>query len=93
MRKVEEISFLTADQVICKFDSGEKRVFIPTKHLKGAFFKAIVEGGKLKDLKVGSLGELYWENAAKIKDLNGIDQLCAYDVSPEFIYNNSEPIF
>jgi hypothetical protein len=38
---------------------------------------------KIKEVKIGLMGELYWENI-----INTDDEVLDYDVSPEFTYFN-----
>ena len=43
-------------------------------------------------VKIGELGELYWENLAEMKNLEGELIKCAYDISPDLAYMKSQPI-
>ena len=45
-----------------------------------------------KAAKVDEFGEIFWQDVAEIVDLNGEKIACEYDLSPEFVYHNSEPI-
>jgi hypothetical protein len=42
--------------------------------------------------KIGDFGQIYWDNILKMRDLEGALIPCEYDLSPEFVYENSTPI-
>ena len=54
------------------------------------YARRIFDADVFRQAKIGSLGEIYWENIAEIKMLDGKIQPCNYDISPEFAYLNSE---
>ena len=82
--------------VICKFNNGEVRKLDVNKvfaeRQNDAYAKKILNPSIFKSVKIGEFGQLYWENMAQIKDLNGQLIQCEYDMSPEFIYHNSTHI-
>jgi hypothetical protein len=45
-----------------------------------------------KAAKIGSFGEIYGEEIAEMKDYDGSIIPCNYDMSPEFVYQNSTKI-
>lgn len=54
------------------------------------YFKILAKPEAFAKVKVGTLGEIYWENIATIKDLDGSILPCNFDFSPEFIYANAK---
>ena len=42
-----------------------------------------------KTVKIGELGQIYWLDAAQMKDERGNSIKCEYDMSPEFVYHHS----
>ena len=92
MDKITDISFLELFKILCTFNNGEQRILDLTLILNDKYSKKICNEGIFKQAKVGSLGEIYWEGIAEIKDLNGNVIPCEYDISPEFAHMNSIPI-
>ena len=48
-----------------------------------------MDNNTYKAAKIGSFGEIYWENVGEMKDYDGTIIACAYDISPEFAYYHS----
>jgi len=94
MKKITKISFENPFKLNCLFNNGENRVLDLEKVLDKTqkYSKKIFEGDTFSNAKIGSFGEIYWENLAEIKKLNGEIVSCEYDISPEFAYLKSEPI-
>ena len=42
-----------------------------------------------KNVKIGHLGQLYWQNIATMLDYDGKVIKCEFDLSPEYVYNYS----
>lgn len=60
------------------------------KTLKGKYANKILNNEAVfKSALIGDFGEIYWANVAEITDLNGNKTPCEYDMSPEFVYQNS----
>lgn len=43
-------------------------------------------------VKLGSFGELFWDEIVEIQELNGSVSSCNDDISPEFVYAHSEAV-
>jgi hypothetical protein len=92
MKKIIKIEFCENNQIICHFDNNELRIIDLSKTIKDKYITKILSDETIfKSAKIGEFGELYWANAAEIKDLNGKIIPCEYDISPEFAYYNSKP--
>ena len=80
--------------IVCLFNNGELRKF----SLEPIFFskvdKSIIDSifseNKFNTVKIGTLGQLFWENVATMKDEKGNSISCEYDISPEFVYHHSK---
>ena len=76
-----------------KFNNGEVKKLFVEPILKNESNQLIAEkilkADFFKQVKIGDLGQIYWQNAAFMKDENGNTISCEYDMSPEFIYHNS----
>lgn len=94
MKKIVKISILKPFIIICTFDNGEIRSLnleaILNKNHK--FEKKVLKEKIFNTVKIGMNGELYWENVAEIKTLEGEIISCEYDICPDFVYINSEQI-
>lgn len=92
-KKVIHISFNGPFKLLCHFNSGEKRVLDLEKTLDKSqkYSSKIFEDDTFYQAEVGPMGQIYWENIAEIRTLNGKIELCEYDISPEFAYENSQP--
>ena len=97
MLKLKEIVEINFFSIICKFTNGEVRKLEIDKILEAKkedlYVKKILMPVVFNSVKIGELGQLYWDNVAQIKDENGILRPCEYDMSPEFVYYNSQLIF
>jgi len=54
--------------------------------------KKLIDNDTYKTAKIGSFGEIYWENVGEMKNYDGTIIACEYDISPEFAYYNSTKI-
>ena len=94
MKKIEKILIKQPYQLICVFNNGEKRL-LDLKNVvdeDDKYFKKIFNPHVFHQTKIGELGELYWDNLAEIKNLDGDLIKCAYDISPDLAYMKSQPI-
>ena len=93
MIKTLEVIEAKPDILICKFNNGETRRLdlnqILKTQTKDIFLQIIIEKNKNKTVKIGEFGQLCWENAAHMKDLDGKSFECEYDMSAEIVYHNS----
>ena len=93
MIKAEKIIEAKPYYIICRFNNGEvKKLFVEPiilqqKNIFGA--EKILDSQIFPLVKIGELGQLYWENIAQMKDEKGKIISCEYDMSPEFVYQNS----
>lgn len=94
MKRVVEISVSKPFKLLCLFNNGENRVLDLEKVLdrNQKFTKAIFNDNVFTNVKIDSFGGIFWEGIAEIKDLDGTTKPCEYDISPEFVYHNSDPI-
>jgi len=90
MHKIENISLLEPYKILCHFTNGEKRVLDLASSLNDKYSKKIFSENQFNKVKLGSLGEIYWEGIGEIRGLNGEIEPCNYDISPEFAYFNSK---
>ena len=94
MYKVTNISILDEFQIQCTFNTGETKLLDVSKSLdiKNKFVQKLMDNNTYKAAKIGSFGEIYWENVGEMKDYDGTIIACAYDISPEFAYYHSTKI-
>jgi len=92
MIKAQEIVAIESFSIICKFNNGEVKKLDVDKVLPAndEFAQKILNTSTFNSVRVGSLGQLYWENSAEMKDEKGNIIPCEYDLSPEFVYYNSK---
>ena len=91
MLRPKEILAINDFKITFKFNNEEVRV-IDLGHVlseKDKFSDKILQPEVFNTVKIGFLGQFYWENMAEMKDEKGKIILCEYDLSPEFIYHNS----
>lgn len=94
MIKVKNINKIDGYTLELLFNNGEikqldfKRII--DNNEKDIYIKKLVNLEKFCQVRVGDLGEIYWENLATIKELDGSIVPCNYDCSPEFIYANAK---
>ena len=92
--KIEQIIIKQPYQLICVFNNKEKRLL----DLRDVLDETDKYAGKVFNLstfnqvKIGELGELYWEDLAEMKNLKGELIECAYDISPDLAYMKSQPL-
>ena len=83
-------------EIVCEFNNGEVKKINMEHILKNNTANVNTQKLLTPDFFVtvalGELGQLYWNNTAKMKDAQGNYFVCEYDVSPEFIYFNSVSI-
>jgi hypothetical protein len=94
MFRITNISILDAFQIQCSFNTGETKVLDLKKSLdiNNKYVKKLIKNDTYKNAKIGSFGEIYWEGIAEMKDFDGSIIPCEYDMSPEFVYQNSTKI-
>ena len=94
MKKIIDITFKEPYKILCYFNTGEKRMLNLKKILdpQQKYAKKVFDDNVFYRAKVGDFGEIYWDNLAEIKDLDGKYISCVYDISPELIYSNSIPV-
>jgi hypothetical protein len=94
MIKVNNITKIENYCIEILFNNGEQKTIdfkpIIDNNYNDIFIKKLLNINQFKQAKVGTLGEIYWENMATMKDTNGGVITCNYDCSPEFIYMNSK---
>jgi len=91
MNRIINISIQENFRILYSFKNGEQRIFGMPKVLNPdkKFVNKIFNTEVFKNAKIGSFGEIYWNNIAEMRGLKGEIIPCEYDISPEFIYSNS----
>ncbi len=90
MVKLSKIEFSENNEILCRFENGELRLFNVRDSIQDRYIDIIVSDNKIfKSAQIGKFGEIYWSDMGEIKDLKGNVILCEYDISPEFVYENS----
>lgn len=93
----KEILRVESFTIVCKFNNGEVRKLEVDKvfanKLDDVYIWKVLTQPVFDLVKIGEFGQLYWENVAQMKDLDGSMIPCEYDMSPEFVYHNSTSIF
>lgn len=94
MLKIIEIKTIDRYSIVCKFNNEEIKKIDLDQALSAAdkYAHKIMSPDIFRQVKIGELGQLYWENVAEMKDLNGHMISCEYDLSPEFVYYNSKEV-
>lgn len=93
MIKVKSINKIEDYTLELLFNNGEiKKIDFKTiidKNVNDVYVQKLKNLQNFSQVKVGELGEIYWENLASIKELNGDMVPCNYDSSSEFVYANA----
>ena len=93
MNKIIEITEIGKYYCMCMFSNGEvKKINVEPliKTHADNLTKDFFDFSVFKEVKIGSMGQLYWSNCSTMKDEAGNIISCEYDISPEFIFYNSE---
>lgn len=88
--KIEKIKDFT---LVIRFENNE----LKTLNIKALDFssysKSIIdklfEKNVFEKVKIGALGQIYWENVATMQDYDGKTIPCEFDISPEYVYLTS----
>jgi Protein of unknown function (DUF2442) len=91
MLRPKEIVAINDFKITFKFNNEEVGIIDLEKVLprKDRFSEKILNPEIFNQVKIGFLGQFYWENMAEMKDEKGKIISCEYDLSPEFIYHHS----
>ncbi len=94
MKKILKIDIRAPFVITCNFDDGAVRNLDLRKILdqNHKYSKKFFEEGVFNSVKIGLNGELYWDDLAEIRTLDGNLIPCAYDICPDFVYENSEQV-
>lgn len=93
MRRVLKIELIGDNKIVCFFKNGEQRLLDLNATLKDKYGKLITSNkSTYAQATIGEFGEIMWQGLAQMQDSNGEMIECAYDMSPEFAYQNSKPI-
>jgi hypothetical protein len=92
MVKVTHIEIVDSHTILCVFSTNERRLLDIHKVLdpENRLVKKVLQPATFKQAKIGEFGEILWENAGEIRELDGSVSSCEYDISPEFAYHHSE---
>ncbi len=93
MIKVTKILENKPYKLLCTFNNGETKELdmepIFAKEPSKETIDKLRQPKVFQTATIGSLGQIYWPNAANMLDENGKPTLCEYDISPEFAYHFS----
>ena len=91
MVKVTHIEIVDSQTILCVFNTNERRILDIQKVLdpEHRLVKKVLHPARFHQAKVGEFGEILWENAGEIRELDGSISPCEYDISPEFAYHHS----
>ncbi len=91
MVKVTHIELVDSHTILCVFSTNERRLLDIRKALdtENPLVQKVLQPSVFKKAKIGEFGEILWENAGEIMELNGTISTCEYDISPEFAYHHS----
>lgn len=91
MLKIEDIQFIDHQKILCFFNTGDKRVFnvVCVINDDNKFSQKLMQPLVFRNAKIGVFGQLYWDGIAEMKNYDGEFIPCEYDISPEFVFNNS----
>ena len=91
MVKVTHIEIIDSHKILCVFNTNERRILDIQKVLdpEHRLVKKVLNPATFHQAKVGEYGEILWENAGEIRELDGSISPCEYDISPEFAYHHS----
>jgi len=91
----KEIIEIDSFSITCKFTNGEVWLINVGKLFANKtddiYAQKILNKSIFDSVKIGEMGQFYWENVAQMKDYGGQTIPCEYDMSPEFVYHNSTP--
>lgn len=79
--------------LIVAFDNGEVRklemqpILESQQHYPGV--EKLFDTNIFLHPHIGNFGQIYWDNILQMRDLQGEFIPCEYDLSPEFVYENS----
>lgn len=91
MLKIKSISIIENYKILCFFNNGKKRIFDleQSLDLTNKYVKKILTPQIFSKVTIGKFGEIKWDDEGEIKDYDGTILSCEYDISPEFVYQNS----
>ena len=91
MNKIVNISIQEPYKLLCSFNNGEQRLLdlVKVLNINQKYTNKIFNTKTFSEVKIGSFGEIYWNNVAEMKDLKGNTIPCEYDICPDFAYLNS----
>ncbi len=93
--RVISLEILEGWKLNCMFDNGEERALaarpLIERHLHIEGVSSLLEPETFGKAAVGSLGQVFWPDAATMADSNGTRIKCEYDMSPQFIWEHSQP--
>lgn len=91
MRKIRNIEVMDNYVIRCEFDNGEFRELDITTFMdkNGKYSKKVYDKAVFSTVKLGEFGQLYWEDIAEMKTLDGEIIPVEYDICPDFAYIHS----
>ena len=95
MIKVTSIERAEPYFLVCRFNNKaiKKLDVLPLienhKNLQG--IEQLLESQIFKKVRIGEMGQIVWDNIIKT-NYNGEQMIWDYDISPEFAFENAEPL-
>ena len=95
MIKVTSIERAEPYFLVCRFNNTavKKLDILPLienhKNLQG--IEQLLESQIFKKVRIGEMGQIVWDNIIKT-NYNGEQMIWDYDISPEFAFENAEPL-
>lgn len=93
MIKVIQINKVEPYAVECTFNNGISKKLdvypLIQNHKNLAGIEQLLEVPIFKNVRIGEMGELVWDNIIKT-EYNGETMLMNYDISPEFAFSNAK---
>ena len=91
--KIVQITEIGKYYCVCRFSSGIKKKLNIEPLIKahaGMITKDLFDFSIFSQVNIGDFGQLYWSDAATMKDENGALIPCEYDISSEYVYHHGE---
>ena len=85
---------ISKEEIICEMSNGEIRSINLNESLQDTdkYKKIVLKSDVIINAKIGDVGQIYWAEIAVMKDEDGNNISCEYDLSPEFFYENSSVV-
>lgn len=91
MKKIISFEIVGLYVLRCTFNNGVVRDLDISTFMdrKGKYSGKVFDEKIFRSVKLGELGQLYWDGIAEMKDIDGNIIPVEYDICPDFAYMNS----